>query len=362
MSRRTFGFALATVLGLLVTAAVVITIFGSKALDYPEKRHAGSGKTVVVEIPRGARLPEVAEQLAAAGVIERPSWFRLYAMKRGLANKVRAGKYTLRDDQTPAEILDVIVAGVPEIEKSVTIPEGKHLKEVCAILAEAGVADAAELERVARDPAWLKEHGLEGETADGYLFPDTYRFKAGTPPGKVLATLVARHRVVYREVAEQHARALARLKETLKWTDRDVVILASIVEKETASPAERPRVAGVFFNRLTVPGFKSRRLETDPTIRYGCTIPLKKSSACQAWDPAGRLFTRQLQDAENPYNTYQHAGLPPGPIANPGRAALAAAMSPEKNDYLFFVAKNEHEHVFSRTLAEHEAAVDKYQR
>jgi UPF0755 protein len=121
-------------------------------------------------------------------------------------------------------------------------------------------------------------------------------------------------------------------------------------------------VASVFYNRLTMSGFPSRRLETDPTIRYGCTIPTVKSAGCQGWDPTDRLRRKQLDDAGNLYNTYQHAGLPPGPISNPGRASLAAAMAPESSPYLYFVAKDERTHVFSKTYEEHARWVEKYQK
>ena len=121
-------------------------------------------------------------------------------------------------------------------------------------------------------------------------------------------------------------------------------------------------MASVFYNRLLLPSFKTHKLETDPTIRYGCTIPVEKSAACREWDPAGRLFRKQLDDVDNPYNTYQHPGLPPGPISNPGRASIAAALDPEKSDYLYFVAKDERSHVFSKTYEEHTRWVQKYMK
>ena len=140
--------------------------------------------------------------------------------------------------------------------------------------------------------------------------------------------------------------------------------MASIVEKEAVEPAERPRIAQVFINRLTKPDFKPHRLETDPTIRYGCLVPEKKSAACVAWNepcakqnlPPGcdRLHRAQLDDKDNPYNTYRHEGLPPGPISEPRPALDRGRRSrPTARDYLFFVAKNEREHVFSKTLDEH---------
>jgi UPF0755 protein len=362
MSKKSFRLALITVVASILIVATVGLLAGREVLTYPERKHAGQGRAVNVEITRGMKFPQVAAALAGAHVIERPSWFRLYAMHRGLANQVKPGKYVLRDDLSPREVLDTVIKGIPEVQVAVTIPEGKNLIEVCQIIGASGIANAAELEKLGRDPAWLKEQGITGDTVDGYLFPDTYDFKVPSTPKAVLERLVRRHREVYDELSRQHAKQLAKLKKDLDWGDREVVTMASIVEKETGSPAERPRVASVFYNRLLNASFKTHKLETDPTIRYGCTIPVQKSAACREWDPAGRLFRKQLDDADNPYNTYQHAGLPPGPISNPGRASLEAAMEPEKTDYLYFVAKDERSHVFSKTFEEHTRWVEKYQK
>jgi UPF0755 protein len=361
-NRRAFRAALAVVLATLLALVLTGIWAGREIVRYPERARRGQGHAVTVTIGRGMKFPEVAAELQAQGVIDQPSWFRVYAMHRGLANRVRAGTYQLRDDLLPRQVLDALVAGVQEIDVAVTIPEGKHLREVFALISQAGIADAIELEAVARDPAWLKEHGIEGDTVEGYLYPDTYRFKKPTPAGKVVEAMVKRHRIVYDELARQHQKDLRRLKKAMSWGDREIVVLASIVEKETGVSGERPRVASVFYNRLTLSSFKSRRLETDPTIRYGCTIPAEKSAACSRWDPAGRLFRAQLDDVDNRYNTYQHAGLPPGPIANPGRAALEATMQPEATQYLYFVAKDDRSHVFSRTYEEHARWVEKYQK
>jgi UPF0755 protein len=362
MSKKSFRRALVTVVGSLVILGAVGAFAAREVLRYPERRHAGSGQLVTVEIARGMNLPAAASALEKAHLIERPSWFRLYAMNRGLANKLKPGKYVLRDNLSPREVLDTLVKGIPEVQAEVTIPEGKNLQEVCALIAAAGIADAGELEKLARDPTWLKEQGITGDTADGYLFPDTYEFKVPSTPKSVLERLVRRHREVYDELSKKHAKTLGKLKKDLSWGDREVVVMASIVEKETGAPEERPRVASVFFNRLLLSSFKSHRLETDPTIRYGCTIPVQKSAACREWNPAGRLFRKQLDDVDNPYNTYQHAGLPPGPISNPGRASMEAAMDPEKSEFLYFVAKDERHHVFSKTYEEHARWVEKYQK
>jgi UPF0755 protein len=230
MAKKSFRLALITVVGSLVILAAVGLVAGREVLSYPERRHAGKGADVNLEIERGMNLPEVAAALARAKLIERPTWFRLYAMNRGLANRLKPGKYVLKDNLAPREVLDTLVKGVPEVQAVVTIPEGKNLVEVCAIIAQSGVADAAELEKLARDPAWLKEQGIAGDTADGYLFPDTYSFKVPSTPQMVLERLVRHHREVYDELAKLHAKDLARLKKYLGWTDREVIVMASIVE------------------------------------------------------------------------------------------------------------------------------------
>jgi UPF0755 protein len=172
--------------------------------------------------------------------------------------------------------------------------------------------------------------------------------------------MVRRHRQVFDELRAAHGKGVQDLRKTLSFDDAQIVTLASIVEKETGQPQERPRIAQVFLNRMRFPTFKPRLLQTDPTIVYGCTVALPRSTACLKWD--GRIRTIQLTDRENPYNTYTHEGLPPGPIANPGRAALEAVMAPDHTPYLYFVSKNDGTHYFSKTVAEHVAAVVKYQR
>lgn len=362
MSKQAFRRALVCVVALF-GVLIGVGLWGANVvMTYPSRAHGGEGHAVTVKVAKGMRFPEIAEALAAGGVIERPSWFRVYAMYRGLANKVRAGTYELRDDMPPRDVLDLLVKGVEEIDVAVTLPEGKNMTEVFAAIEQAGIAPAAELATLARDAEWLKGQGIEGETVEGYLFPDTYRWKKPTPARAVLETLVKKHRIVYDELRKKHAKTLEKLQKQLGWGDKEIVTLASIVEKETAEPSERPRVAAVFVNRMTLASFPSRRLETDPTVRYGCLVPATKPPSCQGWDPAGRLHRAQLDDAQNPYNSYQHQGLPPGPIANPGRGALDAAMAPEASSYLYFVAKDERSHVFSKTYEEHARWVEKYQK
>lgn len=362
MSTRSFRYALLIVGGSLLVFLCVGLYMVNRALGYPEEQRAGKGVEVKVEIKRGMSFPQIARLLHEKGVIEKPRWFRLYAMYRGVTTEVKTGEYTLRDNMTPVQVLDTILEGVKDVSVSVTIPEGLHMLEALDLVAKAGVADKAALVAAARDPAFLTKMGISGETVEGYLFPETYRFKVPSKPEEVLRRMIEQHRVVWDRVQRAHSKGISRLRERLDWSDRDILVMASIVEKEAVVDTERPRIAQVFLNRLTSPSFNPKRLETDPTIRYGCTVPLKKSAGCLKWDPTQRLRRAQLDDTDNLYNTYQHEGLPPGPICSPGEKSLSATVNPDGSDYFFFVARNDRSHVFSRTVAEHERNVDKYQR
>ncbi|MSP60366.1 MAG: endolytic transglycosylase MltG [Myxococcales bacterium] len=344
-------------LALLCGAAIV----AFSALRYPKRalRPADAHKVKIV-VTRGMTASAIGRALAERGVIDRPSWFRFYATERGDAQKVRPGQYTFGPSMSPSQILDALVAGVPEEEVAVTLPEGRNLIEIAALLEEGGVCPRAEFERAARDAALMRQLGVPGETFEGYLYPDRYLFRPATPAPKVIARLVKHGKEVFAELRESHKAGVAALQKSHKFDDHQIVLMASLVEEETAEPSERPRIAGVFLNRLRLATFKPHLLQTDPTITYGCTVPVVKSAACQKYE--GRIRRIHLDDKDNPYNTYTHEGLPPGPICNPGRAALLAVMQPETTPYLYFVAKNDGTHYFSKSVAEHEAAVDKYIR
>jgi UPF0755 protein len=340
----------------LATVAVFVRI----AWRYGDTPRGTAQGKVAIEIPNGASAGDVADRLSAAGLIGNPAVFRLYAGQRGVAGRFKAGRYEINAPASPKQILDVLVKGAADELITVVIPEGKNLTEVAEILDAAGIAPKGELIAKAMDPAFAAELGLPGATLEGYLFPDTYRLRPHTLPARALIPLVRRHRQVFGELRARHAKSVAELKHTLGFDDHRLVILASIVEKETGRGEERPRIAQVFINRLHSPTFVPKLLQTDPTIIYGCTVATPRSAACQKWD--GRIRRIQLDDRDNPYNTYTHEGLPPGPISNPGRAALEAVMAPDRTPYLYFVAKNDGTHYFSRTVAEHNAAVVKYQR
>ncbi len=339
-----------------------VGIFAWRAVGYPDRARQteGTPRQAQVVVEKGTSLREIARRLNERGIIEHPSWFTLYGNERGIAQKVKAGRYTFASNQTPRQVLDKLVEGVPLEETAVTLPEGKNLLQVAELLEEAGVSSKDDVLRLARDPRLLRELGVPGETLEGWLFPDTYRFRPGTPAAKVLGALVRHGKDILIELKSRHKDGLAALQKNYKFSDREIVLMASLVEKETAQPSERPRIAGVFLNRLRLPTFVPHLLQTDPTIVYGCTVPVKKSAACEKFD--GRIRRIHLDDRDNLYNTYTHEGLPPGPIANPGRAALEAVLAPDRTPYLYFVSKNDGTHYFSKTRAEHEAAVDKYQK
>jgi UPF0755 protein len=364
VSKRSFRIALAVVVGTVLVLGCIALVAWHRIRNYPFEARAGKGQEVVVAIEPGMTFPKIAERLSDKGVINRPRWFRLYAMQRGVTTRVRIGEYRLKDNMTPEAVLDRLIEGVKDVTVDVTIPEGLNMLEAFALLAKSGAVDRAALEAAARDPEVLKKLGIQGDTIEGYVFPETYKLKVPSKPQEVLAHLVEQHRAVWDRIEREKGKELQKVRDRLGWTDRDVLVMASIVEKEAVLDRERPRIAQVFINRLTSPSFHPKVLQTDPTIRYGCIVPLEKSAACKKWNPGDRLHDAQLHDPDNPYNTYTHEGLPPGPICSPGERSLRATVDPDGSDYYYFVAspKGDHSHVFARTVAEHERNVQKYVR
>ena len=347
---------------LLTVGVAVICVWQAYlyTLAYPTRALGSGGRKISVKVPRGVNFNKVVEILASRDVLDNKVAFRIYANYKGVATKVRAGAYKLDSDVTPKKLLDILVHGVPAPTISVLIPEGKNMLEVAQILHDAGIARRSALLEYMRNPRFLRRIGVPAASMEGYLFPDTYRLRRPTPVQEVLAKLARRHKGVYYGLRRKHKGQLAWLRKKLRWGHHEIVTMASIVEKETGKAHERPLIAGVFLNRLTFRSFQPKFLQTDPTIIYGCVVPERKSSACRTFK--GRIRRRHLIDMENPYNTYTHVKLPPGPIANPGRAALRAVLAPTKSRFLYFVSKNDGTHKFSATRAEHERAVDKYQR
>ena len=292
-----------------------------------------------LEVPAGASAETIGQLLQERGLVRHPLVFRALVWLRGQGSALKAGSYELDGPLSLEQIVDKIARG-EVVRNDLTFPEGKVLEEM-ADLAEAKGIPAAEFLSAARDPALVRDLDPLATDLEGYLFPDTYDLPAGTNRGAALvARMVQRFRDVILPLRED---LLAR-----KLSLREVVTLASVVEKETGQPAERPRIAAVFQNRLD----RKMPLQTDPTVIYA----LRRAGR---WD--GNIRKKDL-DIDSPYNTYRRPGLPPGPIASPGREALLAALHPADTKDLYFVSRNDGSHQFSETLTEHERAVDRYQR
>jgi len=324
-----------------VVAAVALALLGAAAvaqsLRWALSPALASAPPVIFDVRSGASLGQVARDLESRGLIRNADAFKLLARYRELDGALQVGEYEISAALAPGEILTRIVEGRVVVYE-VVIPEGLTASQIALRIEAAGLSNAVAFLAFASDPASAGSLGVEGANLEGYLFPETYRLPRGLGVHEVAKLLVDQFLQVWREIEPQ--------ARSQKLSMLEVVTLASIVEKETAAPEERPLIASVFRNRLR----RGMRLETDPTVIYG--IP----------DFDGNLRRRDLENAENPYNTYQIPGLPPGPIANPGADALRAVVDPAESDYLFFVSRNDGTHVFSETYSEHVRAVDQYQR
>ncbi len=290
------------------------------------------------KVEPGVSFLSIAERLEERGIVGSAFFLRAAARARGADRRVRYGTYRLGPGMSAWEVLDALYAGkVAEIE--VTIPEGTDIFGLAGKLEAAGVLEARAFLRAARDRSVLARFGITGESAEGYCFPDTYRFALDIPPAKVLATMVGR----FRERIGPLLRG-ATIPPPLV-DDRDVLTLASIVEQEARLPEERPLIAGVYLNRLR----RGMRLEADPTAVYGRNT-------------VSRRVTAEDVRRTSPYNTYRIHGLPPGPIANPGEAAVKAVLEPAATSALYFVARGDGSHIFSRSYRDHRRAIRSVRR
>lgn len=294
-------------------------------------------KPMRVEIPRGRPLAQTAHELAGRGVLEHPGWLLVYARLTGADSRVRAGEYELAPGTTPAGLLDLFQSG-RVVQHSVTFVEGMTFRDLRRVMERAPALDATLAGK--DDTEIMRLLGAPDQPLDGLFFPDTYVFGKGTSDVDILRQAQAR---MQRELQQAWE---ARAGDLPYSTPYEALVLASIVEKETALAAERPRIAGVFAERLR----RGMRLQTDPTVIYGLGAKFD-----------GNLRRADL-DRDGPYNTYTRAGLPPTPIAMPGREALHAAVRPDARGELYFVATGlpDGSHRFSRTHAEHQAAVKEY--
>jgi UPF0755 protein len=301
------------------------------------------GRLVYFDIVPGATIGAISEQLVAKGLLSDAGKFRLLARWKKLDHRLQAGRFALNSGWIPERILDELANGRPILSR-VTVPEGLTWRQTGRILADAGFVVFEDFCNIITDPVFLRHYGIPFATAEGFLMPDTYLLKKPDAPDAVHTRAVAGRMVdnFWRKAAEIWPNGAKPTAGDLK----EYVILASVVEKETGRGEERARVAGVYRNRIA----KGMPLQADPTVIYGLG---------ENFD--GNLSRVQLDDADNPYNTYQRPGLPPGPICSFGAAELKAAVSPDSHEYLYFVAESDGgAHVFSTNLADHNKARRRY--
>jgi UPF0755 protein len=297
------------------------------------------GRNVTVIIAPGAPFSVAARELAAKGLVRDADRLIRWAVKNKQASKIRAGEFVLNTGWTPPRLMDVLTSS-PGIMQRVQVREGLTIWETAHAFEQAGLCRAEDFIQAARDPNLLKKWRIPADSAEGYLFPETYLFSRSQKlDASLLAeTMLAQFRQNAQEVWPDGSPAPEEVHK--------VVILASLVEKETGEASERACIAGVYANRLK----RKMLLQADPSVIYGLGP-----------DFDGNLRRAHLEDRSNPYNTYRRRGLPPGPICSPGLASLLAARSPAQHNYLYFVAKGDGAHYFSSTLREHNNAVRRYQ-
>lgn len=326
-------------LGIVVILIVAIAAAGTAGWVWNELYGVRSSADTEIVIPEGLTGREVLALLHREDLLPSILAGRLYLRIAAQGRSIRFGHYRIQGGSRPADVLDRLLAGRVEM-LLVTVVEGSDLATVAAEMAAAGIGNVDDWLEVANRVEWVADVAPEATSLEGFFFPDTYQFAVGIAVEAAARHLVDRFHAVWDE---------ERVQVSELWGDAfDVVILASLVEAETALPGERGRVAGVYLNRLR----RGMLLQCDPTVVFA----LKRRGE---W--TGRLL-RIHWGVDDPYNTYRYPGMPPGPINSPGRAALRAALAPDEHRYLYFVASPEGGHHFSTTLAEHNQAVARWQR
>lgn len=334
-ARRRGGRIVAWIVLLIMLAGAGGTGFLVVMNEPPARELSGA---VEFTVDRGESLTSISQRLEDLGVIRSGLLLRLLARAQGTSTRLQSGNYLFTERMSARSMHDYLLSG-NQVLRRVTVPEGLTIRRTGQRLEAQGITPAAEFEDAAMNPGLLEELGIPGDTAEGFLFPDTYLFTEDYPADAVVRHMAGRFFEVIADIYPEYGNLSA--EELLAR-----VTLASIVEREYRVPEEAPTIASVFYNRLEV----SMRLESCATVVYVMT-ELEGLSHPQ------RLFYRDLERA-NPYNTYYTRGLPPGPISNPGRTALHAAFHPAESDYLFFVwnGPGSSSHAFTRTLSEHNEA------
>jgi UPF0755 protein len=291
----------------------------------------------VIEIQPGASFNSVLNILASKEVIGNKNFFKIYAMIRGDLKNIKPGEYKFNSSSGKKNILDSITKGNVVLYK-VTIPEGTNMYQIGDLLfTELGI-NKTEFLKITADREIIDQWKIDGDTLEGYLYPETYFFAKGTSAKKAAMKMVETFFAHYSDEITEKGKKMGL-------SQKEIIILASIIEKETGQAHERRLISSVFHNRLK----RGMKLQSDPTTIYGFFERYR-----------GNISKKDLLEY-TPYNTYRIKGMPVGPIANPGMASIEAAVDPETSSYLYFVAKKDKTHVFSKTLVEHNAYVQEYQ-
>ena len=334
MSMPIIAKRLGTILGRLFVLGALATFYLWLYYNSPTARE---GPTQLVSVLPGMGLKTIATTLEQAHVIRHRWMFILYVSVLHRGSYLQAGEYALRATMSPVQIVHILRSG-RVVHHALTIPEGFTVRDIATLVAVKGLGERQVLLDLAFDRAFITSLGLAAASLEGYLFPDTYHVPRGIREGDLL-------RLMVRTLQENYTPEIAAQAQRLGLSQHEVLTLASLIEKEAHFEAERPLIAAVYHNRLQ----RGMRLQCDPTVIYALG---------EQFD--GNLRKADL-DIDSPYNTYRYPGLPPGPIANPGRQAIDTAVAPAPVDYLYFVATGNGKHQFSRTLPEHNQAVGKYQ-
>ena len=317
----------------LLLAGVLLSAGIARYLVQPSKK---MGPDQIFVVHKGATLRKVIYDLEKKGIIASKTPLRLWNRLTGHGTRIKAGEYRLNSDMAPLGVLNILSKG-RIITHPVTIPEGFTIKQIAEELDKKGLTDKKAFSALAQDPDVVRSYGISGPSLEGYLYPDTYRFGRGQSAISIIDVMVKR----FFEVTSPLQKKIGESGMTF----HQIVIMASLIEKETGQRGERPVIASVFLNRLK----RGMRLESDPTVIYGIK------------DFNGNLTRKDLSQS-TPYNTYVIRGLPFGPIANPGEESIKAVLYPADTRYLYFVSKNNGTHHFSKTLREHNRAVKIYQK
>jgi UPF0755 protein len=355
-ARKESGFARVITSLLAALLLVSLVLLAWLVLVYPEGEGAGTGREVAIDLSAEPTVEALASELEASNVVADGWLFAIYARLLGASGHLREGEVLLRDDMSPRTVLLRVALGLGDAHLEVTVPEGLDRFQIAARLDRWGITTEDAFLNAVQDPELLAELSIDAPSAEGYLFPDTYLWSERSDPRELVRRMVENFR----------ARTDGLLSETalstvadLQYGPHQVLILASVVEEEAAVADERPVIAGVFLNRLRSETFRPRhRLQADPTVSYGCRAMPLAAPSCIGF--TGRITRAMLDDAANPYNTYRHGELPPGPISNPGLDAIRAVLEAEHHDYLYFVARGGRRHTFSADLDAHNEAVDVY--